>query len=312
MALNAATDERIKKKIATEINETDDEKIDVNIEIVKEWITRQPHLPQDLDRRILPFFIRGCKHDIERTKRKVDTYFTYRRTIPEFFQNRDPESKEILRASKQFKAFVLPDLTPDGARVTFHSFTNEPVEEFDPAALYKMLCMIGDVRMVEEPMISGDIFVFDVGHMTLTHVAKLATPLLKKILLTTQNAFPQRLREIHLINAPSHVDKVVTMFKFFMKPKMKNRWHIHTGIKSLADFIPREMLPSDYGGESKSSDAFQKEWLKKLNAYKTYFEGQENVMVDENKRQDKGSETARFNENNIFGQEGAFRRLNID
>jgi hypothetical protein len=44
-------------------------------------------------------FLRGCKFSLEKTKRKLDMYFTMRAAVPEFFNDRDvtiPEIKEIL------------------------------------------------------------------------------------------------------------------------------------------------------------------------------------------------------------------------
>lgn len=45
-------------------------------------------------------FLRGCKFSLEKTKRKLDMYFTMRAAVPEFFSNRDPalpEIKEVMR-----------------------------------------------------------------------------------------------------------------------------------------------------------------------------------------------------------------------
>lgn len=50
------------------------------------------------DQRIMTF-LRGCKFSLEKTKRKLDMYFTMRAALPEFFTNRDvtrPELKDIL------------------------------------------------------------------------------------------------------------------------------------------------------------------------------------------------------------------------
>jgi len=50
------------------------------------------------DQRIMTF-LRGCKFSLEKTKRKLDMYFTMRAAVPEFFNDRDvtiPEIKGIL------------------------------------------------------------------------------------------------------------------------------------------------------------------------------------------------------------------------
>lgn len=40
-------------------------------------------------------FLRGCKFSLEKTKRKLDMYFTMRTAVPEFFSDRDPTKPEI-------------------------------------------------------------------------------------------------------------------------------------------------------------------------------------------------------------------------
>ena len=44
--------------------------------------------------------LRGCKNNIERTKKKIDHYFSYRAKYPEFFTQRDPVSAEMTNAKK--------------------------------------------------------------------------------------------------------------------------------------------------------------------------------------------------------------------
>jgi hypothetical protein len=38
-------------------------------------------------------FLRGCKFSLERTKEKLDMYYTMRTALPEFFNGRDVKSK---------------------------------------------------------------------------------------------------------------------------------------------------------------------------------------------------------------------------
>lgn len=46
------------------------------------------------DGRIMTF-LRGCKFSLEKTKRKLDMYFTMRTAVPEFFSDRDPTKAEM-------------------------------------------------------------------------------------------------------------------------------------------------------------------------------------------------------------------------
>jgi hypothetical protein len=53
-----------------------------------------------LDEDALLAFLRGCSFSLEKTKRKLDMYFTVRAVVPEFFTNREvnsPDLQHILR-----------------------------------------------------------------------------------------------------------------------------------------------------------------------------------------------------------------------
>lgn len=40
-------------------------------------------------------FLRGCKFSLERTKQKLDMYYTMKSLVPEFLSNRDPMDPKI-------------------------------------------------------------------------------------------------------------------------------------------------------------------------------------------------------------------------
>jgi hypothetical protein len=53
------------------------------------------------DSQWLITFLRGCKFSLERTKEKLDMFYTFRSAVPEFFKNRDPlrpELREIIKS----------------------------------------------------------------------------------------------------------------------------------------------------------------------------------------------------------------------
>lgn len=52
-------------------------------------------LPDD---QFLVSFLRGCKYSYEKSKEKLDMYFTVRSAIPEFFSDRDPTYKNLKEA----------------------------------------------------------------------------------------------------------------------------------------------------------------------------------------------------------------------
>lgn len=79
-------------------------------------------------------------------------------------------------------------------------------------------------------------------------------------------------------------------------------------MESLYKNIPKEMLPSEYGGEAGPIQDIIDQWEKKINDYRDYFlEEEANYGTDEKKRpgKPKSAET-------LFGIEGSFRKLEVD
>ena len=52
------------------------------------------------DSQFLVTFLRGCKFSLERTKAKMDMYYTLRTALPEIYTNRDPMLPEIQKVLK--------------------------------------------------------------------------------------------------------------------------------------------------------------------------------------------------------------------
>lgn len=69
----------------------------VDLESLREWCAKQPHLPEITDTE-LALFLHSNYYRIEPTKKTIDAYFTMRTHVPDFFINRDAEKdKEIQR-----------------------------------------------------------------------------------------------------------------------------------------------------------------------------------------------------------------------
>lgn len=54
---------------------------------------------------------------MENTKELIDNYFSGRLVLPEFLQNRDPLSEQVIKVFRELILCPLPKLTPEGHRV---------------------------------------------------------------------------------------------------------------------------------------------------------------------------------------------------
>ncbi|XP_012224572.1 alpha-tocopherol transfer protein-like [Linepithema humile] len=299
--------EEMSKQIRVELNENPATR-NKDVEIIKEWFAKQPHLPQfDDDQRILTF-LRGSKFSLEVCKRKLDNYFTMRTMIPEFFSNRDITKPVLQEVVKVVQIPPLPGLTKDGRRVIVMRAISKDVPTPNVPEAMKLALMIGDIRLKEEQSgVAGDVYVLDASAATPAHFAKFTPSLVKKFLVCVQEAYPVKLKAVHVINVSPIVDTILNFVKPLLKEKIRNRIFMHSDLKTLYDHIPKEILPTEYGGDAGPIQDIHEKWIKKLEEYGPWFAEQETVKSNEALRTGNPK-----TQDDLFGLDGSFRQLTID
>lgn len=296
------------KKIRVELKE-DVNTRDRDLAYIKEWLTKQPHLPDELEDQRIMSFLRGSSFSLEKCKRKIDMYYTMRAAVPELFTDRDvtrPELMEFLKCKAQGP--TLPGLTPDGRRVTVARALDHNVDAYHLNYALKLALMIGDIRLLEEKEgVAGDVYVLDASVVSAAHLTKVSPTLIKKFLICVQEAFPVKLKEVHIVNPSPLIDAVISFVKPFLKEKIRKRIHTHTDLNELHKYIPKEMLPDEFGGIAGPIEIFHNAWLKKLEDYGEWFKKEELIKANEALRPGKPA-----NYDEMFGIEGSFRTLQID
>nr|XP_026490736.1 alpha-tocopherol transfer protein-like [Vanessa tameamea] len=306
MTLEQPTGE-IWQKIREELNENPDTK-EQDLAHIKEWLKKEPHLPDEFDDQRIMTFLRGCKFSLEKCKRKLDMYFTMRSAVPEFFTDRDVNRPELQEIIKIVQMPPMPGLTPDGRRVILMRGIDKDVQTPNVANAFKLALMLGDVRLTEEKEgVAGDIYILDASVATPNHFAKFTPTLVKKFLVCVQEAYPVKLKQVHVINISPLVDKIVNFVKPFLKEKIRERIFIHSDVNELYKYVPQDMLPSEYGGKAGPMNDLHDAWVKKLEEYKGWFADQEQYKADEALRPGKPT-----NYDELFGIDGSFRQLVID
>ncbi|KAJ8917406.1 hypothetical protein NQ315_002430 [Exocentrus adspersus] len=293
----------IRKELNEDVNTRDSD-----LQHIKEWLLKQPHLPDTWDEPRLMTFLRGCKFSLEKCKRKLDMYFTMRAAVPEFFSNRDISRPELQQIIELGNIPPLPGLTPEGRRVVVLRGKVKDIETPNIADIMKVVLMIGDIRLeAEQTGVAGDVYILDASVATTNHFAKITPAIVKKFLVCVQEAYPVKLKEVHVINVSPLVDTIITWVKPFLKEKIRNRIYVHSDLESLYKYVPKEILPGEYGGTAGKLQDFHDQWMEKLREYTPWFKQQEDIKADESKRPGKPT-----NYEDLFGLDGSFRQLTID
>lgn len=100
------------------------------------------------------------------------------------------------------------------------------------------------------------------------------TPASSKRLLTfIQDAMPLRMKEVHMVKQPFIFNMVWSLFKPFIREKLKNRIFFHgSDMKKLHQYLSPDVLPTNYGGKMPKIDYSGKDWYPCVLNYKDHIE----------------------------------------
>ncbi|KAK8734202.1 hypothetical protein OTU49_006058 [Cherax quadricarinatus] len=301
--------EELLQRAKEEINEVPERRAD-DIEHIRDWLKHQPHITARLDDWTILRFLRGCKFSLQRTKEKLDMFYTCKTLCPEWYKNRDPQDKKIRAILELGLVLPLP-------RVNEHQRTIvlcRPGHR-DPAStsindMARTVFTIFDVLLDEDETawVTGLEVLLDTAELNFQHAAQMTPSVVKKATTIMQEGYPMRPKGLHYINTPAAFDTVFNIFKSFMKEKMRKRVHIHgTDMESLYRHVPKSVLPVEYGGTNGTIEEITKYWIERLDARRDWLLEDEKYVVDESKRPGKAKTSAE-----LFGLEGSFRKLNVD
>ncbi|XP_011706562.1 PREDICTED: alpha-tocopherol transfer protein-like [Wasmannia auropunctata] len=277
-----------------------------DIQLLREWCKKQPHLPKVEDT-----FFALCLHrnnyQMEPTKNTIENYFTTRTHLPEFFCNRDPlGEKRIRQASKAMTYFPLEEITKDGYKKVYGTYLEDPtLYDFNDTSKYYL--MLTDIYFLVDGTTNGHIFFFDASNLSFGHFTRMNPFGFKKYLYYLQEAAPFHIKEIHIINTSSVLELVLNMIKPFMKKELLDVMYFHSSLEDVSKYISVDKLPNEAGGKAGSIRELTELQMKMLEEYREWFLLDETTRrVDETKRIGKSKSA-----NELFGVE-VVGKLDID
>ncbi|CAG9567045.1 unnamed protein product [Danaus chrysippus] len=297
------------KKAREELNE-DAKTIENDLRAIKDWLSKQPHLRARTDDQWLVAFLRGCKYSLERTKEKLDLYYSMRSLAPELFRLKasDPLFNEIMDLGTYVT--LLKTATPDSPRIIIIRAGSYDPAKYNFLDIFSAASIIQRILIYEDDatIISGFRTIMDMEGVTLAHWLQITPSSMKKMAVLSQDAGPVRMKGTHYINTPPGFENVFAIIKNVLNEKNRSRLYVHNkNFEELYKHVPQEILPKEYGGNGGSIKEITEYWKAKVQEYSSWLEDDLKYGSDESKRVGK-PRTAET----LFGVEGSFRQLEFD
>nr|ATY51904.1 CTD6 [Heliconius melpomene] len=299
----------LEAKARAELNE-DPQRIASDVQHIKDWLAKQPHLRARSDDQWIVGFLRGCKYSLERTKEKLDLYYSMRGLAPELFSAKpsNPMSKEIMNIGVYF---VLPkSATPDAPRVAIIRPGVYDPDKYKINDIFSVSILIQRILMKEDDnvIVSGMRTILDLEGVTVAHYLQMTPAVMKRMAVLSQDASPMRMKGTHYINTPPGFETVFNTMKLLLNEKNRNRLYVHNkNYEEMYQSICKEELPVEYGGNGGTVNEIIEYWKNKIDHYSSWIEEDSKYGTDEAKRpgSPKSADT-------LFGVEGSFRQLSFD
>jgi hypothetical protein len=289
------------RKQAYEIFHKNEKSVEEDVTAIKEWLKIQHHLPEKTNDATIRNFLIMNKFSIEKTKQKIDMYYTMRSVIPDLYCN--PKSPQI----KDYMNDMYVGIIPVPVRGLFKTFCFKS-KELNKLSLKKLAMVVSSISEVRlnDDCYYREIMILDMENVTLNDILKITPSLIAKIFAVYEKVYALRLEGLYLVNAPPFVSKLLAIFKAVLKPKIFDRIQVHQDTECLRQLLGNDALPADYGGNGPSLQDLNDLIMLKFEDYQERFDQLDKMRVDENLRPEQ------LNNDEILGFYGNFRKLNVD
>ncbi|CAH1640962.1 unnamed protein product [Spodoptera littoralis] len=294
--------------VRMELNLDKNGRMDDAVNLLEEWVKKQQHfVKKDFSRAYLERTLISAKGMVERAKQRIDKLCTFKTLLPEYYPKSVAKGHfDSLEPIVQYG--LLPKLTKDHYRVSLFNVKSDDYNSGHIHLFYKYIVMICEYIKINDYN-NGFVVALDFRDANILTFVTKCTPMdLRQVITLMTEGYGIRIKQIHLITESKMLDTLVSFLKQVLSTKLAGRIHMHKNLDTLYDFVPKDVLPVEYGGPAKSLQIISDEWRDALTSkdFMEYFAEMYEAKTDEACRQ-----SDKFTEQYI-GMPGSFRALSVD
>ncbi|KAH8409707.1 hypothetical protein KR222_002436 [Zaprionus bogoriensis] len=206
----------------------------LQVQELQDWLEANPKINGCKSFESLHFFLRTCKFDVERAKKKIKTFYQMRAERSEWFDNCDPLLPEIQELLKLGVFLPVDGLDEQRRKVVIIRTAVHDPKRHTQNNVFKTSKMILDLLLRLEPdnCAPGIVAIMDMQGVQLGHALQL-TPKLIKRSVESWTAYPCQPKLLEFTNAPRHVNFFLNTFRCVMQP-LKRFAFVHAFSLSLS------------------------------------------------------------------------------
>lgn len=300
------------KKWLHRLYSTDEQCLARDVQALKEWMAKQPHIPPAPDGFNLDAWLENVllivKNSMVRAKSMIDIYLTAHNVGLQIFGNRDVKLPEMEMSYDNMMLFFLPGHNNDGSKVAvFKPLSSERGDHLDLVSTIKRCVMHLDLCLKNGVDFSSLHIIIDASSVKLAHLVAAFNPQGIRALTLSMKAYPVRVAQVNVVNVTPNIERMVAFFRPFLSAKIMSRVVVHREPQILFKDISKNTLPKDYGGDGPSLEELNVMSKEQLGSEKHYFDLCDSWKTDEKRRIGKSQYT-----NTDLSDIGSFRQLSVD
>jgi len=260
------------------------------------WIAATPHLTKvRTDPFTLWMFYRGCHHDMEKAKSKLDMHFTMRGLTPEWWAGWDPRAEQLEKIIHAGIFLPLRGFDKLGRYVLLIR-----VGQVDPSIMstddcYKTMLMLFSLAQESNKQYwtKGYILIVDESGVGVRHAMMTGPELFKKHKVVFQDCYPMESQVLIdnskqiILNLPFVIQTVFKTFLSMMDPRFQSMFKVVSQVENLKELMGEAILPQEYGGSNGTVDDHRCFWKEEVRKNRDWLMKQEEYRTEENLRPDK-------------------------
>jgi len=239
----------VKEIARNELRETE-ENVRAGLEELRQLLKEDKELrtPYENDAYLIRF-LRPCKFYPQSAYDMVKRYYGFKVKHKNHYDGLMPSKERNIFESNILT--VCPNRDQHGRRILILELGkkwNHKKVTLDE--VFKGCVMFLEAAMLEpETQICGAVVIFDMEGLSMQQVWQFSPPFAKRIVDWLQDSVPLRIKNIHIINQPTIFNMVFTLFKPFLREKLRSRIIFHGWDReSLHNYMNPKCLPECYGG----------------------------------------------------------------